>query len=147
MLSSHKWQFACIILFSNVSPGFAAEASWSSAEQARHTAAEPIGILDRLLSYGNVRVPDRTDAGDTHICSASHSSPRLRCCIASEACHVMSSQASLQLLEASNISSTIGRLRRHSDTTVAMKAEQLAQRWHATASAVYVHAKQHLGNA
>jgi hypothetical protein len=53
-------------------------------------------------------------------------------------------QASLQLLEISNLSPFIGRLRRHADIRVASKAEQLAQRWHAIAAAVYTHAKQHL---
>jgi hypothetical protein len=56
-------------------------------------------------------------------------------------------QASLQLLELSNLSPVIGRLRRHGDINVALKAEQLAQQWHATALAVYAHAKLHVDGA
>lgn len=56
-------------------------------------------------------------------------------------------QASLQLLEATNISPTIGRLRRHHNPMIALKAEQLALRWHATAAATLVHAQRHLGSS
>jgi stress-induced morphogen len=51
------------------------------------------------------------------------------------------------LLELSNLSPVIGRLRRHADINVALKAEQLAQQWHAAALAVYAHAKLHVDAA
>jgi len=53
-------------------------------------------------------------------------------------------QASLQLLEATNISPIIGRLRRHPNPTLALKAEQLALRWNAVAAATLVHAQRHI---
>ena len=48
-------------------------------------------------------------------------------------------QASLQLIEATNISPVIGRLRRNASAAVAHRAEQLATRWHAMASATLSH--------
>lgn len=57
-------------------------------------------------------------------------------------------KASLQLLEASNISPCIGRLRRPpTPAAVAQKANEIAQLWHNTATATLTHAKSHMQNS
>mmetsp|Transcript_6514 Transcript_6514/g.18754 ORF Transcript_6514/g.18754 Transcript_6514/m.18754 type:complete len:306 (-) Transcript_6514:501-1418(-) len=56
-------------------------------------------------------------------------------------------QASLQLLEASNISPCIGRLRRHpTPAEVSKKADTIARQWHRAASETLAHAKLYLSS-
>lgn len=62
-------------------------------------------------------------------------------------CSANLAQASLQLLEASNISPCIGRLRRHpTPANVSKKADTIARQWHAAASETLSHAKQFLAS-